>query len=347
MNHHIEVAAAYRKAYAAKKGEHLSARRVERMLGLTDEVRSRCTRIVEEGVSAEEIAPRWNLRHKMDTLVAREHGAEAIDKTIKDGIEGRVLVFTSAVLGLLAVDKWKVMLCKMIRVAKKNLKGYTIESEGRFCHAQLEANELTPSLGVGVGGRVRLPRPRDVLDDAVYLAGVYPGVPIQGAKADVSGAFKLLWLAVHMVGLFASSIPLWAYGLGLGDLITIHLVLTFGSTISPGNYDFFSKAIEMCHRAYSPPDARRNGTSRYRSHTLVDDGVVLAVQLGSNLRCAMATYRHAMMMALGEKAVNAEKFAEEGAFAFTVVAWGIAINLTRARDLALLFLDQPGAKNRC
>ena len=58
---------------------------------------------------------------------------------------------------------------------------------------------LTPSLGVGVGGRVRLPRPRDVLDDAVYLAGVYPGVPIQGAKADVSGAFKLLWLAVHLL----------------------------------------------------------------------------------------------------------------------------------------------------
>ena len=326
---HVEVARAYRDAYKRRFGDHLDAKRIDRLPGLSDEVRQKCKDICENGVSAEEEAPRWNLRHKMDTQVAEEHGAEAVDKAIKDGVEGRLLLFTSAVLGLLSVDQYKVMLCKMIRVAKRDLKGYTIDAEGRFCHAQLEANELTPSLGIGVGGKVRLPRPRDVLDDGMYLAGVYPGRPVFAAKADVSGAFKLLWLMLRLIGLFATAIPMWTVCLGLHDFIAINLVLTFGSTVSPGNYDFFSKAIEMAHRAYGPPVPRRDGNSRFRSHTLVDDGVVVAVMLGFCLRFSMATYRYSMMMALGAAAVNVEKFYEEGAFAASVIAWGIIVNLSQ------------------
>ena len=67
--------------------------------------------------------------------------------------------------------------------------------EGRFCHAQIEANELTPKDGVGVGGKVWLPRVKDVLGDVAYFAGMYPGRPISCSKADVSSAFKLLWSA--------------------------------------------------------------------------------------------------------------------------------------------------------
>lgn len=326
---HVQVARAYRDAFKRRFGDHLDAERIDRLPGLSDEVRAKCKDICENGVSAEEEAPRWNLRHKMDTQVAEEHGAEAVDKAIKDGVEGRLLLFTSSVLGLLSVDEYKVMLCKLIRVAKRDLKGYTIDAEGRFCHAQLEANELTPSLGIGVGGKVRLPVPRHVLDDAMYLAGVYPGRPVLAAKADVSGAFKLLWLVLHLIGLFATAIPMWTVGLGLHDFIAINLVLTFGSTVSPGNYDFFSKAIEMAHRAYGPPAPRRDGNSRFRSHTLVDDGVIVAVLLGFGLRYSMATYRHSMMMALGASAVNVEKFYEEGAFAATVIAWGIIVNMSQ------------------
>ena len=71
---HVEVARAYRDAYKRRFGDHLDAKRIDRLPGLSDEVRQKCKDICENGVSAEEEAPRWNLRHKMDTQVAEEHG---------------------------------------------------------------------------------------------------------------------------------------------------------------------------------------------------------------------------------------------------------------------------------
>ena len=347
---HVVVAKLVRSAYRDKYGDHLDPDRLDRMVGLSDEVRDKCKEISRQGVTAEEIKPRWNLRHRMDPKVAAEHGLEAIDKTIKDGVWGRVLLFSSAVRRELLDDEDKIMLCKLIRVAKRNLQGYEIEGEGRFCHAQIEANELTPSLGVGVGGKVRLPRVKDALGDIAYYAAMYPGIEITASKADVSSAFRLVWLAEELCGLFACAIPMSVVGLGLGDFISIHLCLTFGSAISPGNYDFFSKAIEMGHRAHGPPVPRRDGASRFRSHTLVDDGVIVAAALGASKRYSSATYLWNMRMALGPHAVNIEKAREEGPFLSRQIMWGIGVDMGRAHlnvlEVALWMTQSKQSKAR-
>ena len=347
---HVECARALRAAYRKRHGEHLSADRIDSIPGLSDEVRARCKAMAQEGVTAKELKPRWNLRHKMDPKVAAEHGMEAVDKMIKDGIWGRVLLMTTAVRRELLDDRDKVMLCKLIRVAKRNLQGYEIAGEGRFCHAQIEANELTPSDGVGVGGKVRLPVIKDVLADVSYFAAMYPGLEILASKADVSSAFKLLWLAVELCGLYACAIPQDVLGLGLGDFIVIQLTLTFGSSISPGSYDFFSKAIEMGHRAHSPPVPRRDGVSRFRSNTLVDDGVIVAVKLGASMRFSLATYLWNMRMALGPQAVNLEKAREEGMFLARQIVWGIGMDLSRAHvnifDVSLWLTQSKQEKAR-
>lgn len=330
LGSHVRVARLLRAAYRKRFGDHLDPKRFDHMAGLTDEVKAKCKEIAERGVTADEVAPRWNLRHRMDPKVAAEHGMEAIDKVIKDGVWGRILLLTSEVRRELLDDRDKIMLCKLIRVAKRNLQGYEIEGEGRFCHAQIEANELTPKFGVGVGGKVRLPRVKDALGDVAYFAALYPGIEIRASKADVSSAYKLLWLAEELCGLFACAIPMGVLGLGLGDFIVVNLVLTFGSAVSPGNYDYFSKAIEMGHRAYAPPVPRRDGTSRFRSNTLVDDGVIVAANLGASMRYSAATYMWNMRMALGPHAVNVEKAREEGPFLSRQIMWGIGVDLGRA-----------------
>ena len=327
---HVTVAKYLRRAYRKAYGDHLDPERINQMPGLSEEVREKCMDIAARGVSAEEVKPRWNLRHRMDAKVAEEHGLEAVDKVIKDGVWGRILLLTTSVRRELLDDEDKVMLCKLIRVAKRNLQGYEIEGEGRFCHAQIEANEITPSDGIGVGGKVRLPRVKDALEDVAYLAAVYPGLEIRASKADVSSAFKLLWLMEELCGLFACAIPMSVLGLGLGDFIVCNLVLTFGSAISPGNYDFFSKAIEMGHRAHCPPVPRRDGTSRFRSNTLVDDGVIVGVSLGASMRYSAATYLWNMRMALGKEAVNIDKHREEGPFLSRQILWGIGVDMGRS-----------------
>ena len=95
------------------------------------------------------------------------------------------------------------------------------------------------------------------------------------SKHDVSEAFRLAWLAIEMCGLFATSIPRWVLGLGLGNFYCVLLALSlFGSTISPGFFDYFYKAISMAHSPFAPPDPARNGVLAFINFVLVD-GIVL------------------------------------------------------------------------
>ena len=47
--------------------------------------------IARRGCEVDEVAPRWDLRLKMDPKLAAEGGAQAMDKIIEDGRNGRIV----------------------------------------------------------------------------------------------------------------------------------------------------------------------------------------------------------------------------------------------------------------
>ena len=236
--------------------------------------------IARRGCEVDEVAPRWDLRLKMDPKLAEEGGAQAMDKIIKDGRNGRIVLLSSLVEKQLLADKRRIMVAKFIRVAKRFLSGAVNPDDARWYNAQLDANTLTPSEGVGPGGRVRLPTQADPTKMVLTVAMSRPGLPCNYSKHDVAEAFRLVWLAFCLCGLFAVSVPRWVLGLGHGHFYSILLALSFGSTISPGFFDFYSKGISMAHAPFCPPHPERNGAMGFQNLALVDDVVLIGVEEG-------------------------------------------------------------------
>ena len=54
-------------------------------------------RAAKHGVAVEEIGPWWYLRLTMNAKLAGEHGKVAAEKVIKDGRNGRIVLFSSLV----------------------------------------------------------------------------------------------------------------------------------------------------------------------------------------------------------------------------------------------------------
>ena len=104
-----------------------------------------------------------------------------------------------------------------------------------------------------------------------------PGLLMFYSKQDVNEAFRLIWLAIKLIGLFAVSIPRWVLGLGQGHFYIFLLALSFGSAISPVFFDYFSKAISAVLSSYSPPNPWRDGVLQYLNLMLVDDIVLVGV----------------------------------------------------------------------
>ena len=328
---HVDVVKVFNAAFRQHFGHHLSAERIEKVNGLTKEVRDMLISVATAGVGEHvtEQAPRSRLRLKMNSVVAEEHGKQAVDKVIKDGRHGRVLLISSLIEEILKKDPNMIMVCKMVRVAKRFLSGAVDVSDARFCNAQIDANKLVPSKGVGPGGGVKLPRVIDVCRLILRLAFMFPGLEILLSKYDVNAAFKLVPLAEHIVGLFAASIPRWAADVGeKGELYVVLLVLSFGSSISPGYFDYFSKAISHAQRHFSPSTPETDGTPGFSNEMLVDDAVLVEVAMGDRTREAAACCRWAMRMLLGWDAVNEVKGLEEALFELLKIVWGLLVDTT-------------------
>ena len=78
----------------------------------------------------------------------------------------------------------------------------------------------------------------------------------------------------------AVSVPRWVLGLGHGHFYSILLALSFGSTISPGFFGFYSKGIPMAHASFCPPHPERNGAMGFQNLALVDDVALIGVDEG-------------------------------------------------------------------
>ena len=172
--------------------------------------------VADHGARVDEVGPRWDLRLNVNAKLAEEHGKSTVGKVIKDGRNGRIVLFSSLVEKQLLDDDRRLMVAKVIRVAKRFLSGAINPADSRWCNAQLDANTLAPAKGIGPGGSVRLPTQLDAAKGMLIVAFARPGLLAFYSKHDVSEAFRLIWLAIEMCGLFASPIPRWVLGLGLG-----------------------------------------------------------------------------------------------------------------------------------
>ena len=90
---HVDAVALYNKKFREKFGHHLCAERIEKLPGLSKEVRDMLISIATVGVGEFilEQGPRYDLRLKMDPQVADEFGRQALDKFIKHGRMGQGL----------------------------------------------------------------------------------------------------------------------------------------------------------------------------------------------------------------------------------------------------------------
>ena len=176
MGSHVQMAELYRRQWAAAKGDHLDAARLDGLVGIDTDVLKHCIAVATDGVVVKETASRWPLRQHMDVTTARECGNEGLRKVAEDGKAGRVLCFSSAVLDVMNEDPVTVMVSKMIAVVKKFLDGRVDPDNRRFCHAVLEPNKIGPADGVGPGGGVSLPTHLTLMMLIITIFRRYPGV---------------------------------------------------------------------------------------------------------------------------------------------------------------------------
>jgi hypothetical protein len=143
---------------------------------VTGKIRLVVKQVCSHGAQVEEQAPRWDLRLKMNAELASEHGRVAVEKVIKDGRNGRIVLFSSLVEKELLADERRLMVAKVIRVANRFLSGTVDPSGSRWCNTQLGTNTLTPKDGVGSGGSVRLPTQAGAARGVVTVAMARPGL---------------------------------------------------------------------------------------------------------------------------------------------------------------------------
>ena len=77
------------------------------------------------------------------------------------------------------------------------------------------------------------PRHRELARLILWWKARLPGTTIRLSKLDVDSAYKVIWLCIPDVGLFATELPGGAVGWD-GPVLVLYLVLTFGWGGSPG-----------------------------------------------------------------------------------------------------------------
>ena len=162
-----------------------------------------------------------------------EHMQEAYEKVWKDVHKGRVLLCSAELEEELA----GIAATPQGRVPKQN-PDRTLSAEGRFVHDQRLVNALGTKEDHPPAAQ---PRHRELARLILWWKVRCPGLPILIAKRDVDSAYKLIWICLDDVGLFATELPGSEIG-RKGNVVVMYLVLTLGWSGSPGNYMAFGLA---------------------------------------------------------------------------------------------------------
>ena len=99
----------------------------------------------------------------------------------------------------------------------------SVSEEGRFVHVQREVNTCSKYDHPPASQ----PRHRGLTRLILWWQQRLPGVRILIARRDVDSAFKLIWVNLSDVGLFATEFPGEHLGLS-GSVLVLYSVLTFG-----------------------------------------------------------------------------------------------------------------------
>ena len=93
--------------------------------------------------------------------------------------------------------------------------------------------------------------------------------------------------------------------------------------MSPGVFDYFSKATSLAHAPFVPPHPERSGVLNFINFVLVDDVVLMGVEEGLCLLWSVMVCKWAMRMLLGVFAVNEAKGQEEAPWEVKKILRGV------------------------
>lgn len=109
-------------------------------------------------------------------------------------------------------------------------------------------------------------------------------------------------------------------------MTVLYLVSSFGFSGSPGEWTAWGRATEEVHKACRPSLLRRDGALHFDGKILVDDMVLVEPVLGLRPWVSSEVYEWGVVQMLGQKAINREKDAEEGAFGPVQTIWGVIMD---------------------
>jgi len=191
------------------------------------------------------------------------------------------------------------------------------------------------------------PRHRQLARLILHYKSRYPRIPILISKKDASGAFQLIWLRPEDCGLFAGELP-WneadmaeEEGDEPSDLVeleelvnpgagitVINLAMGFGFNGGPGEWMPWETGIKQAHESHGPTEERRDGSERFASEGLMDDGVCVEPLIGLRPWVSGACYLDVMQHILGPESLNRAKEAVEGEFEERKTCWGLEYDTT-------------------
>ena len=219
---------------------------------------------------------------------AEAHERELMETQYQDCLAWRVLVFDRGRDKDLLAD---VVCSSQARVPKYDHHGRE-KAKGRQVHNLSEAD------GESVNAKtdthrypgVFLPTVADIVRMILYYKQRFPGVPVLIAKRDVEGAYKREPLESKGARFM---------GTRLGKYTFVATTLTFGWEPSPGIYSVAATAISSYHMAHVPENPRDNGGESLASVTYVDDGILIAVDIGVLPEVCARVYELGMVLTLG------------------------------------------------
>ena len=171
------------------------------------------------------------------------------------------------------------------------------------------------------------PRYRELARLVLWWKARLPGVEVWIAKRDVDSVFKLVWVHLDDVGLFATELPGQPLDLH-GSVAILYLVLTFGWGGSPGNYMAFALAGMQLHEASRPLWEVWHDEVPVRGQTLMDDTILVEPNVGLRPVMSAGCAEEALTTVFGKEAIN-EKKEEEGDFACQQLVWGLLCDMER------------------
>ena len=260
---------------------------------------------------------------------ARKHVDQVYQQIAKDVKKHRVLVVDGSLPQLYGT------MSSPFEAVAKMLPDRTLSKEMRVVHDQRAINHGTTKY---LHPPALQPTHAQIAKRILWTKGRNPGLPVLLAKKDISGAFRLLWVDPADVELFAGDLP-WVPERAFAaeaeyqgprpvkdEITVIYLVSSFGFNGSPGEWTAWGRATEEFHRAHRPSQSRRDGATGFDSKVLVDDCVLVEPWLGLRPWVSSEVFEDGVVKMLGEKAVNKEKDAIEGAFKSSQTIWGVIMD---------------------